>query len=156
MTLKFPLHHYDDAGRLKPPLMLYLFLLFLCRGLLLLIISLSFREDSSRMMSLFFPNKWDFYYSLIPAVPALLILALFSQRTKLWKNDRHGLFKWIPTFFVMALLADIAVQVSILSRIGFQFSFTHGLSILIAIIALVYFKQSRHMQDLPLDWARSD
>lgn len=156
MPLKFPLHHYDEAGRLKPPLMLYVFLLFLCRGFLLLVISLSFREDSSRMMSLFFPNKWDFYWSLLPAVPAIMILGLFSQRTKIWAAQRQSLFKIIPLLFVIALLSDIAVQIGILSRMHFQFSFTHGISIVLAMVALAYASKSKHMRDLPWDWSRKD
>jgi hypothetical protein len=156
MPIKFPLHHYDEAGRLKPPLMLYGFLLFLCRGFLLLIISLSFREDSSRMMSLFYPNKWDFYWSLAPSVPAVVILALFSQRGKLWLNHRQQVFRAIPALFIAALVLDIAVQVGILHRIDFRFSFTHGASILIAFIGLVYTIKSRHMRDLPIDWSRQD
>ncbi|WP_371193338.1 DUF2919 family protein [Glaciecola sp. SC05] len=156
MPLKFPLHHYDEAGRLKPPLMLYIFLLFLCRGFLLLVISLSFREDSSRMMSLFFPNKWDFYWSLLPAVPAMLILALFSQRSKIWLSKKQRLFSIIPAVFAIALLADIAVQMSILWRIDFQFSLAHGLAILLATVGLVYASKSKHMRDLPVDWSRPD
>jgi hypothetical protein len=156
MPLKFPLHHYDEAGRLKPPALLYVYLLFLCRGFLLLIISLSFREDSSRMMTLFYPNKWDFYWSLLPTVPAMIILALFSQRSKLWQGGYYALFKVIPSLFVLALLADIAVQLSILSRIDFSFSFTHGLSIVIAFTGLAYALKSRHMKDLPVDWSRTD
>jgi hypothetical protein len=154
MPLKFPLHHYDVAGRLKPPLMLYCFLLFLCRGLLLLIISLSFREDSSRMMRLFYPSKNDFYWSLLPVLPALAVLALLSQRNRVWKNECMGLFKPMVTFFLVALLADISVQFGILWRIHFAFSMTHGMSILIGCIGLIYALKSRHMKDIVKDWVR--
>jgi len=123
MSLKYPLHHYDEGGRLKPPLLLYIFLLFVCRGFILLIISLSFREDSDRMMGLFFPNKFDFYWSLLPTVPALGLLAILSQRSKLWQKQRLRMFSWILPLFVFALVLDIAIQVSILSRIHFEFSF---------------------------------
>jgi hypothetical protein len=156
MALKFPLNHYDEAGRLKPPLLFYVFLLFLCRGFLLLVISLSFREDSSRMMSLFYPSKWDFYWSLLPSVPAIVILGLFAQRSKLWEKGRYGMFKFIPAIFLLALLADIAVQLSILFRMDFRFSFTHGLSLLIAGVGLAYAAKSRHMKDLPRDWCKPD
>ncbi|MFC4699107.1 DUF2919 family protein [Glaciecola siphonariae] len=156
MPLKFPLHHYDEAGRLKPPLLLYAFLLFLCRGFLLLIISLSFREDSSRMMSLFFPNKWDFYLSLLPSIPALIILILFAQRSKIWLNERQSWFKVVPILFVIALVGDIAIQLNILSRLDFRFSLTHGLSILLALIGLIYAHKSRHVRELPIDWAKAN
>nr|WP_136252460.1 DUF2919 family protein [Ningiella ruwaisensis] len=152
MPLKFPLHHYDEAGRLKPPLLLYCFLLFLCRGLVLLIVSLSFREDSSRMMALFYPNKWDFYLSLVPMIPAVLIFILLARRNSLWSKEKHALFRFIPALFAIALLGDIAVQLSILARIGFTFSATHGVSLILAISGLLYLTKSRHMRDLPRDW----
>jgi hypothetical protein len=156
MALKFPLHHYDEAGRLKPPLLLYCFLLFLCRGFLLLIVSLSFREDSSRMMSLFYPSKNDFYWSLLPAIPALLVLALLSQRNRVWKSENMMLFKPMIGLFLLALLADMAVQLGILWRIHFAFSLPHGLSILICVIGLVYAFKSRHMKDIVGDWVRAN
>jgi hypothetical protein len=134
--------------------LLYAFLLFVCRGFLLLIISLSFREDSSRMMTLFYPSKYDFYWSLLPVLPALVVLILLSQRNKIWRSERMWLFKPLVMLFVVALLADISVQLGILSRIHFAFSATHGFSILIALIGLVYAMKSRHMRDIVNDWVR--
>lgn len=152
MLLKYPLHYYDEAGRLKPPIALYLFLVFLCRGFLLLVISLSFREDSSRMMSLFYPSKYDFYWSMLPVVPALLVFALLSQRNRIWKKGRHSLFKPMIALFVVALVIDIVIQVSILWRIHFAFSATLGYSLLIAAVGLIYALKSQHMRDLVSDW----
>lgn len=121
-----------------------------------MIVSLSFREDSSRMMSLFFPNKWDFYWSLVPTIPAIALLTLFAQRTKIWERQYQRVFRLIPILFTIALASDIAVQIGILSRIDFRFSFTHGISILVSCVGLAYLAKSQHIRDLPIDWSRLD
>ncbi|WP_395344031.1 DUF2919 family protein [Ningiella sp. W23] len=135
--------------------MLYLFLIFLCRGFLILIISLSFREDSSRMMSIFFPNKWDFYWSLLPAIPAIAVFALLAQRSRIFKAEKQRYFTLIPWLFFIGLVIDTMIQSKIIIRMDFGFSLAHGLSILIACIGIGYGAQSRHMRDLPSDWQRT-
>jgi hypothetical protein len=66
-----------------------------------------------------------------------------------------SLFKPIVALFLMALLADLIVQFGILWRIHFAFSMTHGVSILICIIGVLYAFKSRHMKDIVKDWVRA-
>lgn len=152
MPLKYPLHLYDEAGRMKPPLVVYLLLLFVCRGLIVLVISLSFREDSEALLRLFYPQPYHFYLSLIPILPALLALYLVSKRTVLWGKERFALFRWLPVLMFAALLVDSAIQVYMLREINFRFSINHGLSILVSFIGVLYLSRSRYIKNLIKDW----
>lgn len=152
MQLKYPLHYYDEGGRMKPPISIYLLLLFVCRGLVVLIISLSFREDSERLLRVFYPLPYHFYLSLVPILPALIALYLVSKRTILWEKGRFSWFRWLPWCLYMALILDGLIQVYTLKQIDFRFSMTHGISLLIVSCGLLYLKQSRYMANLVTDW----
>ena len=75
-----PFRDYDKHGCLKPPVWLYLALAFLLRSYVIWIISLSFRQDSTRLLSLFYPDKHSFMLELIVALPAVIAAALASLR----------------------------------------------------------------------------
>ena len=150
--IKYPLQYYDEAGRMKPPLFAYLLLLFVCRGLIILIISLSFREDSERLLRIFYPFPYHFYLSLLPIIPALMALYLVSKRTLLWENNRFAWFRPLIWCMGLALLLDIGIQMYMLQEIGFAFSMSHGMSLLLAISGLIYLINSKYIKHLIIDW----
>jgi hypothetical protein len=152
MNLKYPLHYYDEAGRMKPPLFVYILLLFVCRGLLILIVSLSFREDSERLLRIFYPLPYHFYLSFLPIVPALLGLYLVSKRTVLWDKERFSWFRCLPWFLYCALLLDGVIQVYMLNEMNFRFSLTHGVTLLFVFCGVIYVSQSQYLSHLILDW----
>jgi len=152
MSLKYPLKYYDEAGRMKPPLVMYIMLLFVSRGLLILIISLSFREDSERLLRLFYPHSIHFYWSLIPIIPALLGLYVVSKRSLLWEKKQYVLFRALPWFMITALLLDLAIQLYMLWQIHFRYSLSHGLSIIISATFIIYIMQSEYFKTLLQDW----
>ncbi|MFT4654065.1 MAG: hypothetical protein ACJA0G_001086 [Kangiellaceae bacterium] len=152
MQLKYPLHYYDESGRMKPPVFVYILLFFVCRGLIVLIVSLSFTQDSERLLRVFYPLPYHFYLSLLPIMPALLGLYFVSKRTVLWSKERYLWFKWLPWCLYSALIFDGAIQLYILDEINFMFSMTHGVSLLIVFCGLIYLKQSRYMSHLIKDW----
>jgi hypothetical protein len=137
---------------MKPPVFVYLLMLFVCRGLLVLIISLSFTEDRERLLRVFYPFPYHFYLSLLPILPALLALYLVSKRTILWKNERFTWFRFLPWCLYLALIVDAAVQIYMLNETHFQFSMTHGVSLLIVFCGLIYMKQSSYIRNLVSDW----
>jgi len=153
VPLKYPLHYYDDAGRMKPPVFVYILLLFVCRGLIVLIISLSFREDSERLLRIFYPLPYHFYLSLMPILPALFGLYIVSKRSILWKADKYVWFKWLPLCLYSALICDAAIQLYMLDEIDFAFSMNHGISLLMAFCGLLYMSQSQYMGHLMKDWS---
>lgn len=154
MSLKYPLHKYDESGRLKPPLFVYVLMLFVCRGLLILIVSLSFREDSERLLRVFYPQPYHFYLSLIPILPAIFALYLVSYRNKLWSAKNYRIFKCLSWCMTGAILLDMGVQFYILNGINFAFSATHGVSLFACFCGLIYIYQSQYMRHLIIDWTR--
>ncbi len=152
MQLEFPLGHYDESGRLKPPLFLYVLLFFLCRGLLVFVVALSMRDDSERMMTLFYPEKYDFYLSLLPAIPAFLILAMFSRRQAIWKKGKQMIFVGISYLLGTALLLDIALQLYVLNKLEYTFAISRASTLTFALIGTMYLLKSKHVKHLKKDW----
>jgi hypothetical protein len=152
MPLKYPLHYYDDTGRLKPTSFVFFLMLFVCRGLIILIISLTNREDSETLLRIFYPESYHFYLSLIPILPALFALYLVSRRTILWEKEKFRIFRLIPITMATALIADAVVQGHMLWKIHFVFSLSHGLSLVISLFGLIYIVNSQYMKNLVMDW----
>ena len=119
----------------------------------MLIISLSFREDSERLLRIFYPLPYHFYLSLVPILPALMGLYLVSKRSVLWKEDKYIYFKWLPLCLYAALICDAAIQLYMLDEIKFAFSMNHGLSLLMAFCGLLYMSQSQYIRYLMKDWS---
>ncbi len=154
MNLKYPLSHYDEAGRLKPSFLSYGFLLFACRGLIVLIVAISLRQDGDRLLRVFYPETYHFYLSLLPIVPALLSLALLSKRASIIKSGRTKWFDLIIPVSCSAFIIDIIVQSYILNQINFVFSPTHGVSILIASTGLLFWLRGNRVRDMLVDWKK--
>lgn len=154
MHLKYPLSFYDDSGRLKPSFLSYGFLLFACRGLIVLIVALSLRQDSDKLLRVFYPEPYHFYLALLPIIPALLALVIISKRRSIWESGKTWWFYLLLPVSCVALIIDILVQAYILNQIRFVFSATHGSSILIAITGLLYWLRSNRVRDMLTDWKK--
>ena len=137
---------------MKPPLLLYIALLFVCRGLLILIVSLSFREDSELLIRMFYPQPEHFNLSLIPMIPSLFALYLISKRNSLWESKRYHLFALLSKVVSLALLLDLAAQTYILSQTHFQYSLAHGLNLVLLSLFISYHLKSRYLKDAYIDW----
>ncbi|MGQ8363930.1 DUF2919 domain-containing protein [Glaciecola sp. 1036] len=153
MQLKFPLHHYDQAGRVKPPLFLYVGLGFLCRGALLFIIALSTRERAEDMMRIFYPEKYDFYLSLLAFCPAALVFLLLARRESIWKRQKAIWFKALFPLTIVACAIDICLQVYILQKTQFTFSLARAVALVFGGLFAVYLFKSKHMKEIRQDWA---
>ena len=154
MQLKYPLNCYDEAGRMKPPLLVYILLLFVCRGLLVLIVSLSFTQDSERLLRIFYPLPYHFYLSLLPILPALVSFYFVSKRTILWKKERYAWFKCLPLSLYCALTIDVVMQLYMLQETNFAFSMAHGVSLLVGLFGIAYIKNSSYLSNLINDWTQ--
>jgi hypothetical protein len=152
MPLNYPLHYYDEGGRLKPTIFVFFLLLFVCRGLIVLIISFSIRQDSDGFLRLFYPLPYHFYLSLSPILPALFTLYLVSRRTILWGKENYKVFKLLPITMATALIADAMVQGHILWRLDFVFSLNHGISLVISLFGLIYIVKNKYIKNLVRDW----
>lgn len=152
MKLPLPLHKYDDNGRVKPPPMLMLSLLFFARSIVVFIASLSFREDGGLLLSLFYPDKYQFYLSLSSAVPALLVIFLIGFREKLWQADKARVFYALPWLIGFVLFIDTSLQLYIIAKLHFQFSWPSALSLLVTMLIIWYLFLSTSIKVLFRDW----
>lgn len=146
-----PFAHYDKYGCLRPPLGLYLSLAFLLRGYLVWIVALSFRQDSARLLSLFYPDKTSFVTALVVGVPALITAAVISLR-------RAGMPKWIelswshiPKFLLISALVQLILllgfmpafhRLTPMSVIALFLVDTLGL-----LVIMIYSVKNRHLKD---------
>ncbi|MDT0581746.1 MULTISPECIES: DUF2919 domain-containing protein [Alteromonadaceae] len=152
MKLPLPLHKYDENGRVKPPLMLMLSLVFLARSIVVFIASLSFREDGGLLLSLFYPDKYQFYLSLSSAIPALVLIFVIGFREKIWKAGKAKLFYVLPWFIGIVLCVDILLQLYIVTKLHFQFSWPSALSLLVTMLIVWYLFLSANVKVLIKDW----
>lgn len=152
MRLKLPLHKYDDAGRVKPPWMLFLALCFFARGIVVFIASLSFRQDGGLLLGVFYPLKYQFYLSLLTAVPALITLVFFGFRERVWKANRAWLYVSLPTIFSYLVISDLAIQIYILRDQHFAFAWPTALTLISVLAIGWYLFVSKHMKTMLSDW----
>ncbi len=100
-----PFTHYDKHGVLKPPLVLYGCLIFLVRSYFIWIAALSFRQDTSRLLGLFYPDKQSFVTALLVGLPALVVAIIVSGR----RNGMPAIFKilWGKINYLLAICAAL-------------------------------------------------
>ena len=107
---------FDFDGKLKIPVGFYLVLLYLLRGYVLWVISLTYRDDPTLILSLIYNDSRLFFYSLLIGVPAAASFVLFSLKSqkqkpwfiKCWKGQR-----WL---LAISLILDLAAQIFVFIR----------------------------------------
>lgn len=103
---------FDLEGRARVPVGFYLVLVYLLRGYITWIFSLTFSQDRSLILSLVYPRHDLFVVSLLVGIPAVFAFVLFTlkkQTDKPWFK-----FCWPKSRLVLliALLLDLVVQAS--------------------------------------------
>lgn len=151
-----PLERYDDEGRIKPPRWLWWTLVFLNRGYLLLVASVSYIKDQSLILSLFYPDNRDFYLSLLVGLPALLAALIAGYRRQLWQKHWLGAFAVIRPLVLLSLLLDIGLQLAMAAGDQFRFSWTVAIFLLLDGLLFTYWARSRSLKLTLADWRRKD
>ncbi|MFT6330728.1 MAG: hypothetical protein ACJAYN_002674 [Bermanella sp.] len=152
MKMKLPLYKYDEAGRVKPPWLLFLCLCFLARGIVVFIASLSFRQDGGLLLSIFYPLKYQFYLSLLTALPAILTLLFLGFRERVWKADRGGFYAGLPVVIAYLVISDLIIQLYILRAQHFAFAWPTALTLFSAFLFAWYLVTSKHLRIMLADW----
>jgi hypothetical protein len=155
MKLLLPLKYYDDSGRVKPAVALYLCIAFLSRSLMILIGSVSVRENGDQLLALFYPEKQYLYISLAIAFPAFLALLLLGFREKIWEADRCWMFSCIKPLLLFSVLADLGLHI-LLANIGhWQFSWLIAFTLLLDSLTFYFLVKDKHTQMMLKDWKKS-
>ena len=152
MRLKLPLHKYDEAGRVKPPWLLFLCLCFMARGIVVFIASLSFRQDGGLLLSIFYPVKYQFYLSLLTAIPAIFTLLLLGFREKIWKAELGLIYLGLPVILAYLLISDLLIQLYILRAQHFAFAWPTALTLFSVLLLAWYLATSKHIRIMLADW----
>ncbi len=155
MKLLLPLKYYDDAGRVKPAAALYFCIVFLSRSLLILIGSVSVRENGEQLLALFYPEKQYLYISLAIAFLAFVALLLLGFREKIWYADRCWMFSCIKPLLIFSVLADLGLHIMLASIEHWQFSWVIALTLLIDSLIFYFLVKDKHTQLMLMDWKRS-
>mgnify|MGYP000181844934 CR=1 FL=1 len=152
MKIRLPLHKYDEAGRVKPPWLLFLCLCFLARGIVVFIASLSFRQDGGLLLSLFYPLKHQFYLSLLTAIPAIMTLLFLGFRERVWKASLGKFYIGLPIVLGYLIISDIVIQLYILRAQYFAFAWPKALALFSVLLLAWYLVTSKHMRIMLADW----
>lgn len=148
------LKYYDEAGRVLPSAGLYWCLLYMCRSYLVFIAALSFRQDSSSLLAIFYPDKGYLYTSLFCAIPTLLVLLVMSFREKVRHKEHCWLFTLIKPLMLATLAADIAFHLAIANKQYWGFSWLIALTLLVDMLCLYFVGKDRHLSFMLKDWAK--
>ena len=155
MKLLLPLKYYDDAGRVKPSMALYVCIAFLSRSLLILVGSVSVRENGEQLLAMFYPEKQYLYISLAIALPAFLGLLLLGFREKIWHADRCWMFSCIKPLLIFSVLADVSLHIMLASIGHWQFSWVIAVTLLIDFLIFYFLVKDKHTHLMLMDWKKS-
>lgn len=154
MKLLLPLKYYDEAGRVKPSLFLYVCIAFVARSLLILMGSVSVREYGEQLLALFYPDKQYLYVSLIIAIPAFLTLPLLGFREKIWQASRCWMFDWIKPLLVLSVLADLVLHFMLANMTHWQFSWVIAMTLLMDLFIFYFLLKDQHTRLMLIDWKK--
>jgi hypothetical protein len=155
MKMLLPLKYYDDAGRVKPAAALYFCIVFLSRSLLILIGSVSARENGDQLLALFYPEKQYLYISLTIAFPAFLALLILGFREKIWHANRFWMFSCIKPLLIFSVLADLSLHIISASVDDWQFSWLIALTLLLDSLVFYFIIKDKHTLLMLSDWKRA-
>ncbi len=142
----------DDKGRIKPPLFLYLMLIFLARGWCVFILSLTQFGQRDGLVKLLYPSKEDFIASIITGSIGLAIYFLITAERRgkpIWLIPVFCKLKWL---LFISLSIESALILLRLSHIDYHFSWIYGAEILTLFWSVLYFYKSKHLRYYVKNW----
>ena len=84
---------YDSYGRVRLPFLFWCVLLLQARTWVLFVLAGASRDQGSTLLSLFYPDRNNFWLGLLPGLPAVVAFLLSGRRhlwPRLWRA-LHGL-----------------------------------------------------------------
>jgi hypothetical protein len=142
----YALQHYTELGDLNsPPVMIYV-LIFLSRTWGLLVISLTSSQTGEKILQLFYPDKSHFYLGLVVGLLPLLIFFISGRRHA---QSTWALKYWWVCFYLLllAVFSDIIMQLYYLYLIGFKYTMSASIQLVIIMWIGIYILKSKHLRD---------
>ena len=147
-----PLHCYDEAGRIKPPLWLYWMLLILCSDWIALVFSLVTFGQTSELLSVLYADKTVLGWRLLATWPFLTVILLMGNRERLWKKELTGWRLGIMPLIWTGNIVSIAAQMQTVLHDQWDFHWTPACFILVNVLVFVTVMRSRHIRLMVSDW----
>ncbi len=130
---QYPLHRFDNNGRLKPPAIVYWVSFYLLRGFFVVIAANGLGANTKAILGALYPNITMLYAHLIVSIPAIYCLALLSYRTQIYDNNREWLLKTIKPTLLVGILLDFTFHLYLAHLQHWQFSWNVGLGIVLSL-----------------------
>lgn len=153
--LALPLNHYDESGRIKPPVAFWLCSLFLARSYFIFIVALSFRQDSTSLLKVFYPNQSELYVGFVIGLGAVLASILVVFREKWWQSKWDKIRYFIKPLILLTLSMDLLYQFKNALDNHWQFLWTVAIFVVVDTILLYWLLKSRHVRWMIRDWKSS-
>lgn len=142
----------DDKGHIKPPLMLYLMLIFLARGWCVFIASLTQASDRAGLVALVYPQKSDFLMALMAGAGALVVYSLIIAERKRSPWWIQPIFKYIKWLLLALLCIDGGLLIQRILHAHYVYSWSVGLDALFLFWSTLYLFNSNRLKYYFLDW----
>ncbi|WJG10955.1 DUF2919 domain-containing protein [Aliiglaciecola sp. LCG003] len=150
--LLLPLHHYDEAGRIKPPKFFWICGLLLAKSYFIFVVSMSNLKDSDMLLDFFYPDASEMYLGFIIGAGAVIAMLITAHREKWWSGRLAILGYLIKPLLMLTLMLDIGHQIQIAIEGNWQFSWVIGLFIMIDAVLFYWLIKSRHVRLMLADW----
>lgn len=150
--LALPLNHYDESGRIKPPMTFWLSCLFLARSYFIFIAALSFRQDTESLLKVFYPNQQELYTGFVIGLGAVLAAVFVAFREKWWNGKFDKVRYLIKPLILLTLILDILYQIEIALDHHWQFLWTVAIFVVVDSILFYWLLKSRHVRLMIKDW----
>lgn len=98
--------YLDKEGRASFPFSLLLVILFQMRGYVAGIISITFAEDRTRLLKLFYTNTEQFGVMLLVGLPALLALLATAFAAEDDRNWANRVMRFAQSLLMLSLVVD--------------------------------------------------
>ncbi|MCL1094915.1 DUF2919 domain-containing protein [Shewanella kaireitica] len=142
----------DDKGHIKPPLMLYLMLVFLARGWCIFIASLTQASDRAGLVALVYPQKSDFLMALMAGAGALVVYGLIIAERKRSPSWIQPIFKYMKWLLLALLCIDGGLLIQRILHAHYVYSWSVGLDALFLFWSTLYLFNSNRLKYYFLDW----
>lgn len=142
----------DDKGHIKPPLMLYLMLVFLARGWCVFIASLTQASDRAGLVALVYPQKSDFLMALMAGAGALVVYGLIIAERKRGPWWIQPIFKYMKWLLLVLLCIDGGLLIQRILHANYVYSWSVGLDALFLFWSTLYLFNSNRLKYYFLDW----
>ena len=146
----------DDKGHVKPPLMLYLLLVFIARGWCVFVASLTQASDRAALVELFYPQKSDFLMALAAGFGAVIVYAAVIAERKRSPNWIRPLFPYMKWLLVILLVIDGGLLTQRILHSYYMYSWSIGLDALVLFWSSLYLYKSKRLKLYFSDWKEND